>query len=114
MMEALTAELARHEEAARQWSAERQAIKDEEDRLRATLRTVNDTIAGERKRLALLERELDAARQQREQATADRDAAAADRDRAREAVEAAERVASGVKAQLATGAAESARLRDHL
>jgi CheY-like chemotaxis protein len=84
MAEALGSELARHEEAARQWSAERQAIKDEEDRLRATLRTVNETIAGERKRLAELERELDAARQEREQAAADRDAAAADRDRARD------------------------------
>ena len=84
MAEALGSELARHEEAARQWSAERQAIKDEEDRLRATLRTVNETIAGERKRQAELERELDAARHEREQATADRDAAAADRDRARD------------------------------
>jgi CheY-like chemotaxis protein len=102
MAEALGSELARHEEAARQWSAERQAIKDEEDRLRATLRTVNDAIAAERKRLAQLERELDAARQEREQATADRDAAAADRDRAREAVEAAERQAGRQRDQLET------------
>ena len=114
MAETLTAELARHEEAARQWSAERQAIKDEEDRLRATLRTVNETIAGERKRLAQLERDLDAARQEREQIAADRDAAGADRDRAQEAVEVAERVASGLQTQLATGAAEAARLRDQL
>ena len=114
MAEGLTAELASHQEAARQWSAERQAIKDEEDRLRATLRTVSETIASERKRLAQLERELDAARQERDRLAADRDAAATDRDRAREAVEAAERVASGLQAQLATGAAESARLRDQL
>ena len=100
MAEALGSELARHEEAARQWSAERQAIKDEEDRLRATLRTVSETIATERKRLAQLERELDAARQEREQATADRDAAAADRDQARQAAEAA--------------GAETARQRDQL
>jgi CheY-like chemotaxis protein len=100
MAEALGSELARHEEAARQWSAERQAIKDEEDRLRATLRTVNETIATERKRLAQLERELDAARQEREQATADRDAAAADRDRVRQAAEVSE--------------SEAARLRDQL
>ena len=100
MAEALGSELARHEEAARQWSAERQAIKDEEDRLRATLRTVNETIAAERKRLAQFERELDAARQERQQATADRDAAAADRDRVRQAAEASE--------------AEAARLRDQL
>jgi CheY-like chemotaxis protein len=100
MTQALGSELARHEEAARAWSAERQAIKDEEDRLRATLRTVNETIATERKRLAELERELDAARQEREHATADRDAASADRDRARQAVEAAE--------------ADLARLRDQI
>jgi len=100
MAEALGSELARHEEASRQWSAERQAIKAEEDRLRATLRTVNETIAAERKRLAQAERELDASRQEREQATADRDAAAAERDRARQAVEA--------------GAVDLARLRDQL
>jgi len=100
MTQALGSELARHEEAAREWSAERQAVKDEEDRLRATLRTVNETIAAERKRLSQLEREMDAARQERDQATADRDAAAADRDRA--------------QAQLAGGAAELARLRDQL
>jgi CheY-like chemotaxis protein len=86
MTQALGSELARHEE----------------------------TIAGERKRLAELERELDAARQEREHATADRDAAAADRDRARQAVEAAEREASGLHAQLAQGAADLARLRDQL
>jgi CheY-like chemotaxis protein len=114
MAEALGSELARHEEASRQWSAERQAIKEEEDRLRATLRTVNETIAAERKRLAQLERELDAARQEREQATADRDAAAADRDQARQAAVAAEREASGLQAQLTAGAAEAARLRDQL
>ena len=45
MAEALSAELASHEEAGRQWAAERQAIKAEEDRLRQTLRTVNETIA---------------------------------------------------------------------
>jgi len=100
MAEALASELARHEEAAQEWSTERQAIKDEEDRLRATLRTVNETIATERKRLAQLEREVDGARQERDAATADRDAAAADRDRAREAVEAAEQAASGFQTQL--------------
>lgn len=84
--EALGAELARHEEAAREWSAERKAIKDEEDRLRATLRTVSETIATERTRLAQLERELDATRQQRDQAIA----------------------------EVATGVAELARLRDQL
>jgi CheY-like chemotaxis protein len=114
MAEALGSELTRHEEAARQWSAERQAIKDEEDRLRATLRTVNETIAAERKRLAQLERELDAARQEREQASADRDAASADRDQARQAAEAAERETSGLQTQLAAGTAEAARLRDQL
>ena len=114
MTAALGSELARHEEAAREWSAERQAIKDEEDRLRATLRTLNDTIGEERKRLAQLERDLDAARQAREQATADRDAAAADRDRAQQALESAHREASGLQAQLATGAAELDRLRDQV
>jgi CheY-like chemotaxis protein len=114
MTQALGSELARHEEAAREWSAERQAIKDEEDRLRATLRTVNETIAAERKHLGQLERELDGARQERDQASADRDAAAADRDRARQAVEAAQREASGLQAQLASGTAEVVRVREQL
>ena len=128
MADALSAELASHEEAGRQWAAERQAIKAEEDRLRQTLRTVNETIAAERSRLAKLEEELDAGRREREQATADRDLATADRDRARQAVEAAEREvagvrekldaagreASGLHAQLVTGAAETARLREQL
>ncbi len=86
MTEALGSELARHEE----------------------------TIAAERKRLAQLERELDAARQERDQAAADRDAAAADRDRAREAVEASQRQATGLQAQLVSGAAELTRLREQL
>ncbi|TMC45617.1 MAG: response regulator [Chloroflexi bacterium] len=128
MAEALSVELASHEEAGRQWAAERQAIKAEEDRLRQTLRTVNETIAAERGRLAKLEEELEAVRREREQATADRDLAATDRDRARQAVEVAERevagvreklqaaeqVASGLHAQLATSAADTARLRDQL
>ena len=86
MTEALGSELARHEE----------------------------TIAAERKRLAQLERELDAARQERDQASADRDAAAADRDRARQAVEASQRQATGLQAQLVSGAAELTRLREQL
>ncbi len=86
MTEALGSELARHEE----------------------------TIAAERKRLAQLERELDAARQERDQAAADRDAAAADRDRARQAVEASQRQATGLQAQLVSGAAELSRLREQL
>lgn len=86
MTEALGSELARHEE----------------------------TIAAERKRLAQLERELDAARQERDQAAADRDAAAADRDRARQAVEASQRQATGLQAQLVSGTAELTRLREQL
>jgi CheY-like chemotaxis protein len=105
--EALTAELAAYEEAGRQWAAERLAIKDEENRLRHTLATVNETIATERTRLAKLEQDLDAVRREREQATADRDLAVADRDRARQAAEAAER-------QLAGSAAEATRLREQL
>ena len=86
MTEALGSELARHEE----------------------------TIAAERKRLAQLERELDAARQERDQAAADRDAATADRDRARQAVEASQRQANGLQAQLVSGAAELTSLREQL
>src|SRR5207245_1388424 len=93
-------ELASHEEAGRQWAAERQAIKAEEDRLRQTLRTVNETIAAERGRLAKLEEELEAVRREREQATAARDLAATDRDRARQAVEVAEREVAGVRESL--------------
>src|SRR5207237_8594152 len=48
------------------------------------------------------------------QGAAERGAAAADRDRARQAVEGAQREASGLQAQLASGAAELIRLRDQL
>ena len=120
MAEALASELARHEEAAREWSTERQAIKDEEDRLRATLRTVNETIATDRKRLAQLEREVDGARQERDAATADRDAAAADRDRARDALEVVTRDRDALQAdQIQWGLdrerllAEANQLKDH-
>jgi CheY-like chemotaxis protein len=114
MAAALSAELAGHEEASRQWAAERQAI--------------HETIAAERKRLSQIEEELGAMRRAREQATADRDLAMADRDRARQAgdaaerelaglrekLEAAEREASGFRAQLAATGAETARVREQL
>ena len=114
MTEALGSELARHEEAARQSAAERQAM--------------GESLAAERGRLAQVEGELGTLRRAREQATADRDLAVADRDRARQAVEAVERDLAGVRekldaagreasefqAQLTATAAETARLRDQL
>ena len=42
---AVSAELAAHEQASRQWVGERQALKDEDRRLRDQLESINATLA---------------------------------------------------------------------
>jgi CheY-like chemotaxis protein len=114
LAEALSAEIATHEEAGRQWGAEREELRDEAERLRSRLETINAT-------LVELRQTVHRAQQEREQVAADRDrlrqaGEAAERELAgvREKVEASEKAAAGFHAQLATSAAETARLREQL
>ncbi len=110
----LTGELATHAEAAQHWSAEREALSGEAERLRGQIESFTAT-------LVELRQALYRAQQEREQVTADRDrqrqaAEAAGRELAgvREKLEAAEREATGFQAQLAAGAAEANRVREQL
>jgi len=90
---AISAELAAHEQASRQWAGERQALKDEDRRAREQLETVNATLAELRQAVHRIEEE--------------RDQVAHDRDQARQGREAAER-------ELATTTADVTRLREQL
>ncbi|TME22509.1 MAG: response regulator [Chloroflexi bacterium] len=90
---AVSAELAAHEQASRQWVGERQALKDEDRRLRDQLESVNATLAELRQAIHRIEEE--------------RDQVGRDRDQARQGREAAER-------ELTTTTAEVARLREQL
>ena len=86
---AVSAELAAHEQASRQWVGERQALKDEDRRLRDQLESINTTLAELRQAIHRIEEE--------------RDQVGRDRDQARQGREAAER-------ELTTAAADVARL----
>ena len=90
---AVSAELAAHEQASRQWVGERQALKDEDRRLRDQTESVNTTLAELRQAIHRIEEE--------------RDQVGRDRDQARQGREAAER-------ELTTAAADVARLREQL
>jgi len=90
---AVSAELAAHEQASRQWVGERQALKDEDRRLRDQLESINATLAELRQAIHRVEEE--------------RDQVGRDRDQARQGREAAER-------ELTTAAADVARLREQL
>ena len=90
---AVSAELAAHEQASRQWVGERQALKDEDRRLRDQLESINTTLAELRQAIHRIEEE--------------RDQVGRDRDQARQGREAAER-------ELTTAAADVARLREQL
>ena len=114
LADALTAELATHAEAAQHWSAEREELSGEAERLRGQIESFTAT-------LVELRQALYRAQQEREQVTADRDrlrqvAEAADREMAgaREKLEAAEREATGFETQLAASTAEAARVREQL
>jgi CheY-like chemotaxis protein len=114
LAETLSVELASHEEAARRWAGERQAINAEAEKLRAQVESLNATLADVRKTVHRVEQE--------------RDQVTADRDQARQAVGAAERELGGVRdrlaaaeqaattrqAELAAATADVARLREQL
>lgn len=114
LAETLSAELASHEEAARRWAGERQAITADAEKLRAQVEALNATLADVRKTVHRVEQE--------------RDQVTTDRDQARQAVGAAERELGGVRdrlsaaeqlvttrqAELAGASADLARLREQL
>ncbi|HEX9097060.1 MAG TPA: response regulator [Candidatus Dormibacteraeota bacterium] len=114
LAQTLSAELASHDEAARRWAGERQAINAEAEKLRAEVQSLNATLADVRKTVHRVEQE--------------RDQVTADRDQARQAVGAAERELGGVRdrlsaaeqaattrqAELAGVTAELARMREQL
>lgn len=87
------AELARHEEARRDWGAEREALEANGRKLREQLDGLNTSLASVRETVRHLEQE--------------RDQVAAERDQLRQARESAER-------QLAASAAEIGTLKDQL
>jgi CheY-like chemotaxis protein len=114
LAETLSVELASHEEAARRWAAERQAINAEAEKLRAQVESLNASLADVRKTVHRVE-------QERDQVTADRDLArqavgAAERELGgvRDRLAAAEQAATTRQAELAAAAADSARLREQL
>jgi len=90
---AISTELAAHDQASHQWAGERQALKDEDRRLREQLDSVNATLAELRQAVHRVEEE--------------RDQVARDRDQARQGREAAER-------EVATTAADINRVREQL
>ena len=87
------AEIARHEEAARSWTGERQGLQDEAAKLRQQLEGLNSALASVRETVRHLEQE--------------RDQVAADREQQRHAREAAEREA-------ATASTELGKVREQL
>jgi CheY-like chemotaxis protein len=100
LAETLSAELASHEEAARRWAGERQAINAEAEKLRAQVESLNATLADVRKTVHRVEQE--------------RDQVTADRDQARQAVGAAERDLGGVRDRLAASEQEATRRQAEL
>ncbi len=95
LAKSLSAELATHEEAARRWAGERQAIDAEAQKLRAQVESLNATLADVRKTVHRVEQE--------------RDQVTTDRDQARQAVGAAERELGGVRDKLAAAEQEATR-----
>jgi len=96
----LSAELASHEEAARRWAGERQAINAEAEKLRAQVESLNATLADVRKTVHRVEQE--------------RDQVTADRDQARQAVGAAERELGGTRDRLAAAEQDATRRQAEL
>jgi len=100
LAESLSAELASHEEAARRWAGERQAINAEAEKLRAQVESLNATLADVRKTVHRVEQE--------------RDQVTTDRDQARQAVGAAERELGGVRDRLTAAEQEATRRQAEL
>ena len=89
----VAAEVAKHEQASREWSAERQRLGDEAKQLREQLETLNAGLLGLRDTVRRLEQE--------------RDQVAGDRDQFRQAKEKLEK-------DLATATAEAGRIHEQL
>jgi len=100
LAESLSAELAGHEEAARRWAGERQAISAEAEKLRAQVESLNAALADVRKTVHRVEQE--------------RDQVTTDRDQARQAVGAAERELGGVRDRLTAAEQEGTRRQAEL
>jgi CheY-like chemotaxis protein/predicted nucleic acid-binding Zn-ribbon protein len=100
LAESLSAELASHEETARRWAGERQAITAEAENLRAQVEALNASLADVRKTVHRVEQE--------------RDQVTTDRDQARQAVGAAERELGGVRDRLTAAEQEATRRQAEL
>jgi CheY-like chemotaxis protein/predicted nucleic acid-binding Zn-ribbon protein len=100
LAESLSAELASHEETARRWAGERQAINAEAEKLRAQVESLNATLTDVRKTVHRVEQE--------------RDQVTTDRDQARQAVGAAERELGGVRDRLTASEQEATRRQAEL
>ena len=110
----VAAELAKHEQAAREWAAERQTLDEQGRQLREQVESLNASLASVRDTVRKLE-------QERLQVTADRDQIRQAREAleqelggVREKLQAAERDTARVQAELATSAAEIGKLREQL
>jgi CheY-like chemotaxis protein len=121
----ISAELASHEQAGRQWAAERQALKDDAQRIGGLLESATAALAQVRHNLERAEQERNQAATDRDQAQQAREAAERDLAGIRHSVErdlsaaqarleSAERETGRVHAELATHAADLTRVREQL
>jgi len=110
----VSAELASHEQASRQWHAERQALKDEAQAVRAQLDALNATLAEVRQAVHRLEQERDQVAADRDQALQAKQAVANDLGTALANLAGAEQETNRVRAELASSTADLARGREQL
>ena len=110
----VSAELASHEQASRQWHAERQTLKDEAQAVRAQLESLNATLADVRQAVHRLEQERDQVAADRDRAFQAKQAVANDLAAAVEKLAGAEQETTRVRAELATSTADLARGREQL
>jgi CheY-like chemotaxis protein/predicted nucleic acid-binding Zn-ribbon protein len=110
----VAAELAKHEQAGRDWAAERQTLTDQGRQLREQIESLNASLASVRDTVRKLE-------QERMQLTADRDQIRQAREAVehelggvREKLQAAERETARFQAELASSAAEIGKVREQL
>ena len=110
----VAAELAKHEQAGREWAAERQTLNEQGRQLREQVESLNASLASVRDTVRKLE-------QERLQVTADRDQIRQAREALerelggiREKLQAAERETARVHAELAASAAEIGKVREQL
>ncbi|HVH66015.1 MAG TPA: response regulator [Candidatus Acidoferrum sp.] len=110
----MTAELARLEQASREWAAERQTLNQQAGQLREQVESLNGSLSSVRDTVRKLEQErlqLSADRDQIHQA---REALQRELGDARDKLQAAERDTARVQAELATSAAELGKVREQV